>query len=321
MKKYFALSLSFLLSFIALAGNEPTIIPNYSEKKYQQEIARIYQHEVKCSNQPAHRIQMLSAYFLGQRYQLGALGEGKNGEFDQSPFYRTDAFDCVTYVSTVLALAHAHDVQHFIDQLQRIQYRGERIYQNRFHFIELDWNHNNQKIGYLRDVTGGICDHCQTATAIINKRAWYEGADFSRVKLIRPLDVESANNLLTRLRQLGAGAGANSRSRIMFIPVTQLFTSNGSSKTVFAREEFTKIPTPSVIEIVDPTQHQRAKIGTDLTVVHMGFAIRKNNQIIFRHASKTHHRVVDVPLAQYLAQYYLTREHPNLIGINVQLIL
>ena len=52
----------------------------------------------------AQRIDAISAQFLGKPYLLGALGEGEQGYYDSSPLYRTDAFDCETYVDTVLAL-------------------------------------------------------------------------------------------------------------------------------------------------------------------------------------------------------------------------
>ena len=49
------------------------------------------------------------SYFKGKPYVLGSLGEGKAAIFDKNPIYRTDTFDCETYVSTVLALVVSDD--------------------------------------------------------------------------------------------------------------------------------------------------------------------------------------------------------------------
>ncbi len=73
--------------------------------------------------------------YLGARYESDPLGEGFG--YDPDPLIRFDAFDCTTFVETVLA--HGD-----VDDLCQIRYDGGRIdFVNRNHFIETDWLKNN----------------------------------------------------------------------------------------------------------------------------------------------------------------------------------
>src|ERR1035437_2644460 len=54
----------------------------------------------------AEILNQVSAALLGKPYQLGPLGEGKFGAEDPDPLYRLDAFDCTTFIETVMANAY-----------------------------------------------------------------------------------------------------------------------------------------------------------------------------------------------------------------------
>src|SRR5688572_7398635 len=68
----------------------------------------VYDHKITdfFNNQPISSDALLktAAFFLDAPYLLEPLGEGPDGVYSQEPLYRTDRFDCVTYVDTVLAL-------------------------------------------------------------------------------------------------------------------------------------------------------------------------------------------------------------------------
>lgn len=312
MKKFHPFVL-VLLFFCTVSFANSIIIPNYSEAEYKAIIEKIYQNFLSPQDNLDIRIKKLSHFFLGKPYILGSLGEGKTGKFDQSPLYRTDAFDCVTYVSTILALAKSNNFYDFEQTLKKIQYRNSNVtYETRFHFIELDWNRQNQLAGFIQDITANICKNCRQSSVIIDKPAWFKNADFKRIKLLHSVSPQLANKLLAELRN-HAYAEAPTRSSITYIPLTELF--------VTQNDIFNQIPTPAIIEIVDKTKHLKKKISTDLNVVHLGFVININHELIFRYASTPHHKVVDVPLIQYLARYYKRTHQPQLIGINVQKIL
>src|SRR5579863_9448532 len=100
------LILWILLTSLALRPATPGTVENYNYKIYNEAINQLYK-TVADSHSPnlVKRLDADSRYFLNTRYLIGALGEGPEAQYDQSPLYRTDAFDCVTFVSTVIALA------------------------------------------------------------------------------------------------------------------------------------------------------------------------------------------------------------------------
>lgn len=77
----------------------------------------------------------LGAQYLGATYVLDPLGEGIAPDSD--PLIRADAFDCTTFVETVLSGGD-------LEKLNKIRYaNGEIGFLNRNHFIETDWLPNN----------------------------------------------------------------------------------------------------------------------------------------------------------------------------------
>lgn len=73
--------------------------------------------------------------YLGAKYIRDPLGEERAPDTD--PLIRTDAFDCTTFVETVMAGGD-------VNNLNRIRYKdGEIDFLNRNHFIETDWLKNN----------------------------------------------------------------------------------------------------------------------------------------------------------------------------------
>lgn len=77
------------------------------------------------------------------------------------------AFDCVTYVESVLALARVFkagrpEFAAFTDELRRIRYRGGELdgYVSRLHYFS-EWIADNEELGLVRDITrdlGGKAD-------------------------------------------------------------------------------------------------------------------------------------------------------------------
>ena len=99
--------------------------------------------------------------YLGARYVNDPLGEGVAPDAD--PTIRFDAFDCTTFVETVLANGD-------INKLTRIRYKNGKIdFINRNHFIETDWLPNNSDL-----VENVSAKYGKTAirTVKINRSAW-----------------------------------------------------------------------------------------------------------------------------------------------------
>lgn len=101
--------------------------------------------------------------YMGAKYVNDPLGEGRAPDTD--PLIRSDAFDCTTFVETVLA--HGD-----VDTLNKIRYKnGEIDFINRNHFIETEWLPNNANI--VKNVSAR---YGQTALrhVVINRAAWLQ---------------------------------------------------------------------------------------------------------------------------------------------------
>lgn len=126
------------------------------------------------------RLNIISAGFLGKPYILGSLGEGEEGYFDEKSLYHTDGFDCETFVTTVLALSFAENKEEYHICLQKLRYKdGHLSFINRNHFTGLDWNGNNQKQGFVKDITKFIKNEkkkavYKMAVAVVDKPSWYQ---------------------------------------------------------------------------------------------------------------------------------------------------
>lgn len=131
-------------------------------------------------------------YYMGAKYIRDPLGEEKG--YDKDPLIRTDAFDCTTYVETVLADGD-------VNNLNLIRYKnGEIDFLNRNHFIETDWLQNNaSRVVNASEKYGKT----HTRRVTIDKRAWLKkihkiDADFTpetvSVKYIPYKNLEQIDN-------------------------------------------------------------------------------------------------------------------------------
>lgn len=264
------------------------------------------------------RLDAISSQFLGKPYVLHSLGDGAMSLYDEAPIYRLDAFDCETYVTTVLALSFARDPKQFRCCLLNIRYKkGKAGYLSRNHFTSADWNTENQNLGYIKDITQNIKDAHQQpvalmAEAYIDKPSWYAHHRLDAIRL-------AENNPLLqkkRLLELQAKGAKEPRmmARIAYVPLTVLFDEKKNPNMTI----FNQIPNGAIIEIVRPNWDLREQIGTHLNVSHMGFAFWKGKNLIFRQATSLEKKVVDVSLITYLQQ---TLASPTIKGINIEVVV
>jgi hypothetical protein len=221
-------------------------------------------------------------------------------------------------VDTVLALAFANNLNQFEQCIDQIRYSdGKPSYLFRNHFASLDWNGNNQKKRFVKDITDTIHNESNQpvayeAVAIINKPAWYDHMTIKTLRLENVSLVEKKRRLEV-LKQAGKQLPI-STARIPYLPLSELFDSSGKANIYL----FDQIPNGAIIEIVRPNWDLTKDIGTHLNVSHLGFAFWKNNTLWFREASSNHHMVIDVPLIEYLQE---ALKSPTIKGINVQITL
>ena len=99
--------------------------------------------------------------FLGAPYMNSPLGEGVAPDSD--PLIRFDAFDCTTFVETVLSGGD-------VEKLNNIRYQnGEIGFLTRNHFIESDWLNNNADL--VENVSVRYADTA-VRHVVIDKQSW-----------------------------------------------------------------------------------------------------------------------------------------------------
>ena len=97
------------------------------------------------------RIDILSRRFLGSPYKSNPLiGSAEHAEVFTASL---DAFDCVTFIETVLALARASKAGEFSEALRRIRYGRGRIQWRRRNHYMTDWIRNNVREGVIRPIS------------------------------------------------------------------------------------------------------------------------------------------------------------------------
>jgi len=256
----------------------------------------------------SQRVDQLSGSLLNLPYVAEPLGEGPTGEYNQEPLYRFDAFDCQTYVSTVLALALAKSPAEFKNYLQKINYKnGDISFVNRTHFADADWAPNNIKQGFIKEITADVAgkNNVEMAETYLNRKNWYKHLDSDRIK-ISNLTVQQQTEKLQNLRAQ-AEQVENQSAKISYIPMTILFSAGQPNLQLF-----NKIPSDTIVLFIYQNPALVKKVGTAINVSHMGFIIRKNGTLYLRTASSLYNETIDLPFIRYL-QAYLT--NPKMKGI------
>jgi hypothetical protein len=96
------------------------------------------------------RIEAASRQLLGQPYVAHPLvGSARTPEVLAVSL---DAFDCVTYVETVLGLSLARTPRRFVERVRQIRYRSGRVEWVRRNHYMTSWIRSNARAGFLRRV-------------------------------------------------------------------------------------------------------------------------------------------------------------------------
>lgn len=249
------------------------------------------------------RVEYFSGLFLGRPYLGGALGEGAQSAFDNDPLYRFDAFDCTTFVETVMALSLSFSDVQFQKNMQAIRYSGSTISLiSRNHFTSVDWNPNAERLGILQDVTSDIGEsETSSLETIIDKRTWYEKQASSMVRTDGDKDAKIATILAKTQTLAPKLAQLNFLSKELLVMRSNLLQ---------------RFPRAGVINIVRKNWQVKKAIGTDLDVSHQGVIFERAGEIIFRHASfkKGSQYVVEIPLLAYVKNNF---NDETFAGVNV----
>jgi len=114
------------------------------------------------------RLEAISRALLGTPYRIDPLGEGIAP--DPDPFVRYDAFDCLTFVEEVFALAHSSEAHLAAKNRLSLRYRSvvpRPKYASRNHFMEMQWIPKAIQSGWVKDITyqfDGVTKRSRTIT-------------------------------------------------------------------------------------------------------------------------------------------------------------
>jgi hypothetical protein len=251
------------------------------------------------------RVESASAMFLGKPYVLDPAGEGANGTVDRDPVIRVDAFDCQTYVETVLALARAADGRSAAEELLAIRYRhSPPSFGDRLHFPETDWIPVNTERRVIRDITAEVAGGVSLAVAKtrITRAAWLRAVPNNPTQA-RNEFLRANASATAELESLAARA-TDAVVEVHYLPKSAL-----ADPAVVAR-----IPHGAIVMIVRPMTSLFGKVGSTQSISHMGFAMRTDGALNYRHASSTRRKaVVDRPMSEYIAAMNQTRSFAGIV--------
>jgi hypothetical protein len=262
-------------------------------------------YDAIASSSLVDRIERTSREFMGVKYVLDPAGEGADGAVDRDPLLPLDAFDCQTYVETVLAVALAPQRDAIPAQLVKLRYRDGRIdFGARLHFPEIDWIPVNTANGVIRDITAAVAGEHTLAVAVteITRAAWLRALPNNPTQA-RNLHLRDSATARAYLEQL-AKAAVDQRAETRYIPKAALTDA----------ELLARIPDGSIVMIVRPTTSLFGKVGSRQNISHLGFAIRTAAGLMYRHASSTRRKaVVDRPMTEYLEVMRRTRSFDGIV--------
>ena len=208
------------------------------------------------------RILFWSEFFKRVPYGIDPTGEGYG--IDDDPIFNPCVLDCETYVEQTLALSFSENFNDVIFWLKKMRYKEGKIsLKNRFYTMALSWIPGNLKIGYL---------YKQKLT---RKRFFVSRKVFPKGKW------KSVHKKRFELMGENAPKGI---AKVEYIPIDVLI------------DKYNQVKTPAVAFIVRVKQ-----AGNPFLITHMGLILRnKKGKLIFRHASKSRKKVVELKLINYL---------------------
>jgi hypothetical protein len=272
-----------------------------------------------------------SAALLGKPYELGPLGEG-----DTLPLYRLDAFDCTTFIETVMANARCfrHKPDCLEKEMRTIRYHGGRIsFRNRNHVPETDWLPGNVQNGLLKDLSETLfAGEWRTAVPTIDRELWLSSrtkekapkssaAEAKPLKLaylpvsyfFRPADLKpEAKKILDdklaatkkEVAEKRAAASADQEQSHEFDKL-QFRADLEYLRAAFVAEteRLKQIPSGTVLNLVRVPEKDPAKARLTTLIAHQGLIVQRNGETRIRHAAPNVGHVSDQPLADYLLRY------------------
>ncbi len=205
---------------------------------------------------------------VGAPYAPSPLGEGEGR--DPDPRFRLDAFDCMTFVETAVALSSAGTLAEARAALDDVRYAGAPVFASRNHEVLSQWIPSNAGKGWIVEATPSLAGGAAHAAA-----KEYTPASWQAVR--------SAGRAILGLPRARLPLGRFSVSVVPPEEVTRL------SK---------RIPEGAIVFVVRADAADRAT-----RVTHAGLVVHgTGGAALVRHAtsSKGVGRVIEEPLARFV---------------------
>jgi len=274
MTKRFTGFFLFIVS-VALAQNDPLA-------------TQLVQLSTATGKTPAENAVHIGKKLLGKPYVAHTLDHYA----DEQLVINMNAFDCTTFLETVLAISLARTElkpadtptqveQSFKKYLTQLRYRNGRIdgYASRLHYFS-DWLRNNEKMGLLTDVTAQLPGSMSVAKPV----SYMTAATHKYPAMSDP----------TVYKQMLLTETSLNQQSFSFIP------------TKYIRQAEGRIQEGDIVMLM------AARPGLDMR--HVGLATRQpNGRLHLLHASSEQGRVVISPLP--LSDY--VQSHKRMSGIRV----
>jgi hypothetical protein len=163
----------------------------------------------------AARLRRIAETFMGRPYISDSLVGGP--EYRERLVIDFEAFDCITFIETALALARSRSKKAFLAELEKTRYRDGRVaWHSRHHFFA-DWLRHNEKRGAVKIRTRGA------GSRLIEARlGWIDTLPERRVRfhVVPKKDIHKA---LTRLSDGSIVGFASVRAKLDFFHTGLLF--------------------------------------------------------------------------------------------------
>lgn len=217
---------------------------------------------------------------------------------DQNLVYRSDGFDCLTFVQIVMALLYANNLAQFETEYINIAYHSSDAnhlisYAQRNHFVDADFNPHNRVQQRLRDstTTGIFAPFARSITTYIDRAAWFKQHTTKLADTIQVFHPNLARPMYSHLLDLIRTSSTSSPKKITisYLPKQKLVLMTGPSSYVPNQRLFDALPTPALVEIVrNPTVWNSKNQHPLTTISHLGIIYRQQfgpNALIYNKVS------------------------------------
>lgn len=265
----------------------------------------LYEQLIQSHNSPLEqRLHSCLSVFLGRPYEFDPAGDGLSCRIDRRSHLHTATFDCMTFCSTVLAVVCSKHYDHFVQNMAAIRYGKQNPgYLNRHHFIETQWNPSNRQLGFLYDLMPTVDLPIKTHQQCIDYPNWISHQQ-------RYVQTRFGCSEL-QPQEIPAQFTSVHHTEIDYIPLEAL-TSSDQQKN---QEHLLRLPVNTVVQLVCPDWQVQDKIGTSITVCHLGILTRRGDTVYFTHA-KQKGTVESVPLVDYLR--FISDHFSHVTGIHLE---